>query len=53
MYKLQLFINLLMHDFSLFYLPLFRGILELNEAIKVKDVEAEAYISEIEVSYMT
>lgn len=36
-----------------FYPPVFRDILEMTEAIKVKDAEAEAYISEIEVSYLT
>jgi len=36
----------------MFYLSMFRGILELTEAIKVKEAEAEAYISEIEVCYL-
>lgn len=31
----------------------FRDILELTEAIKVKDAESEAYISEIEVLSLT
>ena len=30
----------------MFYLSVFRDILELTEAVKVKDAEAEAYISE-------
>jgi hypothetical protein len=37
----------------MFYLPLFRNKLEMTEAIKVKEAEAEIYISEIEVSLMT
>lgn len=37
----------------MFYLPLFRNKLELSEAVKVKEAEAEAYISEIEVSFIT
>lgn len=53
MYKLPLFINLLMHAFSVLYLSIFRDILELTEAIKIKETEALAYISEIEVCYLT
>jgi hypothetical protein len=37
----------------MFYLPLFRNKLEMTEAIKVKEAEAEIYISEIEVSFIT
>jgi hypothetical protein len=31
----------------MFYLPLFRNKLEMTEAIKVKEADAEIYISEI------
>lgn len=37
----------------MFYMRLFRKKSELAEAIKVKEAEAETYISEIEVSFMT